>query len=77
MLCASALKKGQARKARSMAADKPAKAPPLYEGGRDKSTVSPVGLDIQDFAIARSAATRQSMDCVASLAMTMEVNCEP
>lgn len=43
-----------------MAADKPAKAPPLYEGGPDKSTAVPAC-----FVIAKSAATRQSMDRVA------------
>jgi hypothetical protein len=49
-----------------MAADKPAKAPPLYEGGPDKSTAS-----LANFVIASRGAARQSrLDCFALLAMT-------
>jgi hypothetical protein len=40
----------------TMAIDKPAKAPPLYEGGHDKSTDVPG----KDFFLASSLATRQS-----------------
>ena len=46
----------QKRAVGNIAVDKPAKAPPLYEGGHDKSTDVPA----QNFCVATSAATRQS-----------------
>ena len=67
-LCANPLGK-RARKARNMAADKPAKAPPLYEGGPDKSTAR------LDTVIAPRMARQSGLECRACMTRTRHEGC--